>query len=315
MEGYNQKYAKQPSPGGSAMTPPTVFRIAPHESGRLVDLRSRLGPADSGSLWDGDRLRASYASRLASGAMAVWIAVREEEDLGYAWFQTQRGEFTLKEVVGSPEAEAAVIAALIAAGLAWLRQQGGKVCRFNGEGGRPALDSALRECGFLLEEEHLQMRAGIDAWRQPDSSLQTRSFTEIGDASWLLNLVEDCLECRHAYDRQDLLDLVKRRDDLSFTAWNGEQPVGFLMAQILTGRGAGAAGPVFYVQEVGVRPAFRRQGYATQMLAEGFARGRGHGLHEARLHVLGNNQAGLGLYRKLGFAEVKRTGWWKYTEG
>ena len=65
--------------------------------------------------------------------------------------------------------------------------------------------------------------------------------------------------------------------------------------------------------EIGVKPAFRRQGYATRMLAEGFARGRRRGLHEARLHVVGNNQAGLGLYRKLGFEEVKRVGWWKYT--
>ena len=167
----------------------------------------------------------------------------------------------------------------------------------------------------MLDEEHIQMRASLEQGLLPDASLKTRSFTEIGDASWLLNLVEDCLECRHAYDRQDLLDVIKRHDDLSFTAWQGEQPVGFLLGEILSGRGRDANGPVLYVAEIGVRLAFRRQGYATRMLAEGFARGRGHGLHEARLHVVGNNQAGLGLYLKLGFKEVKRTGWWKYTEG
>jgi len=45
--------------------------------------------------------------------------------------------------------------------------------------------------------------------------LKTRTFAEIGDASWLLSLVEECLNCRHAYDRQDMLDMIKRNDNIS----------------------------------------------------------------------------------------------------
>jgi ribosomal protein S18 acetylase RimI-like enzyme len=141
--------------------------------------------------------------------------------------------------------------------------------------------------------------------------LKTRSFAEIGDASWLLTLVEECLDCRHAYDRQDLLDVIKRNDSLSITAWEGDQPAGFLIGKIHPERGRPEDGPVFYVEEIGVRPAFRRQGFATRLLAEGFARARARGRREARLHVVGDNQAGLGLYHKLGFEEVRRVGWWK----
>jgi hypothetical protein len=50
------------------------------------------------------------------------------------------------------------------------------------------------------------------------AGLKTRRFAEIGDARWLLSLVEECLECMHAYDRQDLLDVIKRNDNLNFTA-------------------------------------------------------------------------------------------------
>jgi ribosomal protein S18 acetylase RimI-like enzyme len=85
------------------------------------------------------------------------------------------------------------------------------------------------------------------------------------------------------------------------------------MGEILSRRGRPEDGPVFYMGEIGVRPAFRRQGYATRLLAEGFARAQARGMEEARLPVLGDNQAGLGLYRKLGFEEVRRVGWWKLT--
>ena len=171
----------------------------------------------------------------------------------------------------------------------------------------------MQACGFRLEEEHIQIRAGLDKGPRPDSGVQkTRSFAEIGDASWLLSLVEECLDCRHAYDRQDLLEVIKRHDDLSFTAWEGDQPAGFLMGEMLLGHGRPGDGAVYYVKEIGVRPAYRRQGYATRLLAESFARARGRGMQEARLHVVGTNQAGLGLYRKLGFEEIKKVGWWKF---
>ena len=334
------------------MSEVTVFRLPPHESGRLAELHNLLYREDiSEPAWSGDRLRALYQGMLASGKMAVWIArsdipesgvgtggsprcTKEEstgQDIAYIWFQGNQGEFSLKEVGCLPESRSApVYTALIEAGLDWVRQKGGKDCRFSGAEGDQTLERALNSCGFLLEVEHIQMHAGLDQDRLQDSNLETRSFAEIGDASWLLNLVEDCLECRHAYDRQDLLDLIKRHDNLSFTAWADDQPVGFIMGEILPmrlggrlpilryppeqvsgGQSGSEDSPVFYVREIGVRPAFRRQGYATRILAEGFARGRERGMREARLHVVGDNQAGLGLYHKLGFEEVRRVGWWK----
>jgi ribosomal protein S18 acetylase RimI-like enzyme len=301
---------------------PTVSRISPLEFDRLADLHGQLYVEDPARpAWEGDQLRARYQGAFSRDEMAVWIARQASRDAGYAWFQVNRGESLLKEVSCRPESRSeALYASLIGAGLDWLRQKGGLGCRYTGIKGDLALEQGLQACGFTIEKEHIQMRASLDAGPAYDASLKTRSFAEIGDASWLLNLVEDCLQCRHAYDRQDLLDLIKRRDSLSFTAWEGDQPLGFLIGRILSApllaRRSGAHSKskedaVFYVEEIGVHPDFRRQGVASRMLAEGFARGRAHGLREAHLHVVGDNLAGLALYRKLGFEEVRREAWWK----
>lgn len=57
---------------------------------------------------------------------------------------------------------------------------------------------------------------------------------------------------------------------------------------------------------VEVAPAFRRRGLGTQLGAEMLAWGQSHGATDAYLQVLASNDAGIGLYTKLGFVEHHR---------
>lgn len=57
---------------------------------------------------------------------------------------------------------------------------------------------------------------------------------------------------------------------------------------------------------VEVAPAFRRRGLGTQLGAEMLAWGQSRGATDAYLQVLASNDAGIGLYTKLGFIEHHR---------
>ncbi|OFL80085.1 GNAT family N-acetyltransferase [Corynebacterium sp. HMSC077B05] len=57
---------------------------------------------------------------------------------------------------------------------------------------------------------------------------------------------------------------------------------------------------------VEVAPAWRRRGLATQLGMDMLRWGREHGAERAYLQVLGTNEAGVGLYTKLGFIEQHR---------
>ena len=93
--------------------------------GRLAELHNQLCREDAPALaWSGDRLSTRYQGKLAGGEMAVWIARWIGQDVGYAWFQANRGEFSLKEVGYLPERRSTeAYAALIEAGIAWVRRK------------------------------------------------------------------------------------------------------------------------------------------------------------------------------------------------
>ena len=293
-----------------------ITQISQHDFDRLVELRRRFYRQKPDlEDWAGAQLEHDYRERLARGEISVWIASQEGQDCGYAWFRVYRGEFSLKEIVAcQPDnRESELYRALIAAGLAWVVRQRGKTCTYTGQAGNPALADGLKASGFVVEEEHIQMGTSLEKAILADGGLATRAFTEIGDASWLLTLIERCMECRPAYDRQDILAVIRRNDDLSLVAWESDQPAGFLLGETHFEQGEGGEKrSLFYVAEIGILPELRRQGYATRLLAAGFDRARRRGMQEARLHVLQSNTAGQRLYYQLGFEEVERVGWWRW---
>ncbi len=80
----------------------------------------------------------------------------------------------------------------------------------------------------------------------------------------------------------------------SAVAMDGDAPVGIALLARRGDRG--------WVSGVGVRPGWRRQGIARQLLRQVQARARQLGLRVLRLEVLLQNVAGAALYQQLGFS-------------
>jgi mycothiol synthase len=85
------------------------------------------------------------------------------------------------------------------------------------------------------------------------------------------------------------------RPDLSVVALVGGEPVGFVtVAQ---------EPPAGWIYQIGVAPAWRRQGLGAALLAETLRAFQAEGLVEARLHVNVNNPGATAVYERLGFAQ------------
>ncbi len=67
---------------------------------------------------------------------------------------------------------------------------------------------------------------------------------------------------------------------------------------------------------LGVAPAWRRQGLASQLIEDFLARAAGAGVRRCHLEVASDNAAALALYRALGFARIgRRKGYYNHGLG
>ena len=82
-------------------------------------------------------------------------------------------------------------------------------------------------------------------------------------------------------------------------AWHGSRVAGFVLSKIVNGRGE--------ILQVSVLPDFRKKGLGEALMKENIQSLKRKGINRARLHTSGENVAGaLGLYKKVGFEEVKK---------
>jgi [ribosomal protein S18]-alanine N-acetyltransferase len=73
----------------------------------------------------------------------------------------------------------------------------------------------------------------------------------------------------------------------------GETLAGFIVSRLIAEE--------LHINNVAVRPEFRRRGIAAQLLAAVLSEGRSHGARLAFLEVRAGNTAAQGLYRRAGF--------------
>lgn len=92
--------------------------------------------------------------------------------------------------------------------------------------------------------------------------------------------------------------LLASDDDHLFVVFEGDDPIGFLLAHELKRRDG--AGRTLFVYELGVRADRRRQGVGRRLLEEAFALARQRGLARAFVMTSEANAAAMALYRAVG---------------
>lgn len=91
----------------------------------------------------------------------------------------------------------------------------------------------------------------------------------------------------------------------------GDKPVGICMGWSLQSKNNGVNKKIIQIQGMGVLPEYRKEGYATSMLLDLMNRGYLKGHSTSELLVLSTNEAGINMYKKIGFTEKYRHLWYR----
>jgi mycothiol synthase len=105
--------------------------------------------------------------------------------------------------------------------------------------------------------------------------------------------------------RHNLTDYPDFRPDLSLLLLDGAEGVGFAICHVER-EGDQERDGTGWIDQMGVRPAWRRRGLGTALLCELMGRFEADGLTRAALEVEMNNRPALCLYERLGFERLRR---------
>jgi ribosomal-protein-alanine N-acetyltransferase len=97
---------------------------------------------------------------------------------------------------------------------------------------------------------------------------------------------------------EDVIMLVASGAGAESTPQQKRAIAGFIISRLIAGE--------LHINNVAVRPEFRRQGIAAQLLAAVLSEGRGHSARLAFLEVRAGNVAAQGLYQSCGFQVAGR---------
>ena len=97
---------------------------------------------------------------------------------------------------------------------------------------------------------------------------------------------------------QDVIMLVAKAATTASSLNQGSAIAGFMVSRLVAGE--------LHINNVAVRPEFRRRGIAAQLLAAALRQGRSNGARLAFLEVRAGNTAAQGLYRGCGFQVTGR---------
>lgn len=183
--------------------------------------------------------------------------------------------------------------------------------KFIGVNDKPELNEALKDVGYAMEKEHIQMEKTITALSERNFAINNKTFYEIGDEKWVYNFIKECLEGSPvSYTEEEINELTHINSDLVFVIYENNQPIGFMISYINEKRNKQENKNVIYIEEIAILKEFRNRGYGCKVLKHILDKGRNSGMDIARLHVYRHNETAYRLYKKLGFNEIKNIGHW-----
>lgn len=173
------------------------------------------------------------------------------------------------------------------------------------------LMEALKDTGFIMEKEHIQMEKYIGDLSRENIKINSRTFYEIANEKWLYNFMEGCMEEGiFSYKEEEVDELTHLDSDLVFVLYEGNNPIGYIVSYINEKRNKQENKNVIYIEEIAILKEFRNKGYGYKLIKFVLDKGRHYGMEIGRLHVYRHNVKAHRLYKKLGFNEIKSIGHW-----
>ena len=158
------------------------------------------------------------------------------------------------------------------------------------------------------------------------ASLEIRPVCTPGDVRRVLRAVDDAFRDHWGYleatEEDDRHVLEDPRQDVGLwqVAWDGNEVAGFVLPLVDQADNAAFGRRCAWLDAIGVRVPWRRQGVARALIGASLRVLRDRGLDSAVLDVDSENETGaLGLYERTGFAVTSRITVWRkevvFTEG
>lgn len=183
--------------------------------------------------------------------------------------------------------------------------------KFIGVNDKKDLFEALREKGFYMEKEHVQMEKESFEFEERFSFDKIRTFSEVGDTKWIFDFMKECMKKSiFNYSVDEVDNLVKSKNDLCLVFYMDNRPIGFITAFINEKRNAQQNKKVIYIEEIAINTIYRNKGFGRAAINHILNLGLEKGMDTGRLHVYRDNIKAYKLYRKLRFKEVKSIGHW-----
>lgn len=186
-----------------------------------------------------------------------------------------------------------------------------KRIEFTGLNDKGCLTEALKDSGFIMGKEHIQMEKAIQDLSSENIRMDSKTFYEIGDKKWIYNFMKECMEeSIFNYKEEEIDELTHANSDLVFVLFESNKPIGFIISYINEKRNKQENKKVIYIEEIAVLKEYRNKGYGFKLIEFILDKGRSNGMYIGRLHVYRHNEKAYGLYKKLGFDEIKSIGHW-----
>lgn len=181
--------------------------------------------------------------------------------------------------------------------------------KFTGVNDKLELIEVLKDVGYEMEKEHIQMEKTISKLSKRNITIDYRTFYEIGDEKWIYNFMKECMKGSFfSYQVEEINELIHINSDLIFVLYENNQPIGFMISYINEKRNKQENKNVVYIEEIAILKEYRNKGYGCKAIE--FVLDKDNGMDIARLHVYRHNEIAYRLYKKLGFNEIKSIGYW-----
>ncbi len=176
---------------------------------------------------------------------------------------------------------------------------------------RDSLEQSFVNTGFILTKEHIQMEMPLTQAYSYEQELSFSYFSDFKDATRLYDFMKSSMSgTLFNYSKEEVVELIQTDNPLALILWIDSQPAGFVIAHINAQRNKQQGQQVVYIEQIAISPIHRNRGFAGKLLEVIFSKAQSQAIDIARLHVYSDNSTALKLYKKLGFAEVKRIGHW-----